>query len=127
MTIERAFLWLAEVLMFSAFFCFIAGFRARKSDRARHMRMGKLGATLVFIGLVAVEVLHRGLHWEFPIRSRTILHVHIAVSFAALVALTALAWTGMRGPKRLHVKLYLFFFPLFTASLVLSLAAFELW
>ena len=127
MTLELAFLWFAEVVMLAALGCFVRGFSVRKSDRALHMKMGKLGALLVFTGLIAVEVLLRGMGWHFPIRSRTMLHVHITVASFALLFLVALVVTGMKGPARVHVKLYLFFFPLYVATIVLSACAFRLW
>jgi len=132
MTIERAFLWFAEGVMLAAFACFVQGFRVRKTDRALHMRLGKLGALLVFAGLIAVEVLLRVFGWKFPIRDLefwgwSALAWHIAVATVALLLLIALVWTGIRGPRALHVKLYPFFFPLFAATIVLSFVAFELW
>ena len=127
MTIERAFLWFAEAVMLVALVCFVQGFRVRVSDRALHMRLGKIGAALVFAGLLAVEVMMRGVGWHFPIRSHPMLHVHIVVASFALAVLVALVWTGMKGPRRVHVKLWPFFFPLYVATVVLSLLAFDLW
>ena len=127
MSLEQGFLWVAEAVMFVALGCFVRAFQVRRSDRALHMRLGKLGALLVLGGLIAVEVLLRGLGWEFPIRSRTILNVHIAVASVALLVLIALVVTGMRGPARIHVKLYVWFFPLYVATVALSLFAFDLW
>lgn len=127
MTLELAFLWFAEVVMFTALGCFLEAFRVRRSDNRRHQRVAKFGALLVFAGLLAVEVLARGLGWEFPVRSATTLRVHIWVASVALLLLVLLVWTGMRGPKSLHVRLWVFFFPLYVATVVLSLFAFELW
>ena len=138
MGLERAFLWFAELVMLAALLCFVQGFRVRESDRALHMRLGKLGALLVFAGLVAVEVLQRGLHWQFPIRSPELLRVHILVASGALLVLVVLVATGLSlrggGPtvartrrRALHVKLYLLFFPLYVATIVLSFCAFRLW
>jgi len=127
MTIEFAFLWFAEAVMLTALVLFARGFSVRKSDRALHMKLGKLGALLVFVGLIAVEVVLRGLGWHFPIRSRTMLHVHITVASFALLFLVGLVVTGMKGPARLHVKLWLLFFPLYVATIVLSACAFRLW
>jgi hypothetical protein len=127
MSLERAFLWIAELVMLAALGCFIAGFRVRKTDLARHMRLGKLGAWLVFVGLVAVELVARVLRWTIPIRSPQMLTIHITVASVALLVLILLVWTGMRGPKSLHVRLYLFFFPLYVATIVLSFFAFSLW
>lgn len=127
MSIELGFLWLAEVLMFGALGLFIAAFRVRRSDPALHQRLGKLGALIVFVGLLAVELVARGLDWEFPVRSATLLKVHILVATAALLVLIVLVFTGIRGPRRLHVRLWPLFFPLFVATNVLSLFAFRLW
>lgn len=127
MTLEQGFLWVAEAVMFVALGCFVRGFQVRRSDRALHMKLGKLGALLVLFGLIAVEVVLRGMGWEFPIRSRTMLQIHIAVASVALLVLIALVVTGMRGPARLHVKLYAVFFPTYVATIALSLFAFELW
>jgi hypothetical protein len=127
MSIELGFLWLAEVLMFTALGLFIAAFRVRKTDQARHQRLGKVGALIVFTGLLAVELVARGLDWRFPVRSPEALRVHIWVATAALLVLIALVVTGMRGPRRLHVRLWPIFFPLFVATNVLSLFAFRLW
>jgi hypothetical protein len=91
------------------------------------MRLGKLGALLVFAGLIAVEFCVRVLRWNFPIRSRPLLHVHIAVASVALAVLIAIVVTGIKGPRRVHVKLFWLFFPLYTATIVLSAMAFELW
>lgn len=126
MSLELAFLWVAEAVMFAALGCFFLGFRARRTDLERHKRLGKLGALLVLAGLLAVELVARVLGWEFPVRSEAVLRVHIRVASVALAVLIALVWTGMRGPRRVHVKLYLFFFPLYVATLVLSLLAFDL-
>jgi hypothetical protein len=106
---------------------FVKGFAVRRSARALHMKLGKLGALLVFVGLIAVEVVLRGMGWKFPVRSTTLLHVHITVASFALLALIGLVVTGMRGPARVHVKLYAFFFPLYVATIVLSGFAFRLW
>jgi hypothetical protein len=127
MTIERAFLWFAEAVMLVALVLFLRGFAVRKSDRALHMKLGKSGALLVFVGLLAVEVLLRGMGWHFPIRSHTMLHAHITVASLALLFLIGLVVTGMKGPARVHVKLWLFFFPLYVATIVLSAFAFALW
>ena len=127
MSVELGFLWLAEVLMIGALGLFVRAFQVRRSDRALHQRLGKAGALLVFVGLLAVEVLARGLGWQFPIRSATMLHVHISVASLALLLLIALVWTGIRGPRALHVKLYLLFFPCYVATVVLSFLAFKLW
>ncbi len=132
MTREQAFLWVAEAVMLSALLCFVRGFQVRRSDRALHMKLGKTGALLVFAGLAAVEVMLRVAGWRFPVRPLTIqgcsaLHVHVAVASAALLLLIALVFTGIRGPRRVHVKLYLLFFPLYVATIALSLLAFELW
>jgi hypothetical protein len=127
MTIELAFLWFAELVMVAALALFVRGFAARRSDRALHMKLGKLGALLVCVGLIAVEVLLRGMGWKFPVRSTTMLHVHITVASFALLFLVGLVATGMKGPARVHVKLYLFFFPLYVATIVLSGFAFRLW
>ena len=126
MTREQAFLWAAEALMFVALVCFVGAFQVRESDRALHMKLGKLGALIVFAGLIAVEVLLRVAGWDFPVRSRTMLHVHIVVASVALVVLIALVWTGMKGPRAVHVKLWPLFFPLYVATVVLSLLAFDL-
>jgi hypothetical protein len=125
MGLELAFLWVAEAVMFAALGCFVLGFRARRTDLERHKRLGKLGALLVLAALLAVELVARVLRWEIPVRSEAILRVHIRVATVALAVLIALVWTGMRGPRRVHVKLYLFFFPLYVATLVLSLLAFD--
>ena len=127
MTLELGFLWLAEVLMFSALGCFVRAFQVRRSDPALHQRLGKAGALTVFVGLLAVEVLARGLGWQFPLRSPTVLRIHIWVATVALVVLIALVVTGMRGPRRVHVRLWPLFFPLYVATVVLSLFAFKLW
>jgi hypothetical protein len=127
MTIEQGFLWFAELLMLIALACFVQGFRVRKSDNALHQRLGKIGALLVIVGLAAVEVLLRGFGWKFPVRDATTLHVHIAVASGALLLLLALVVTGMKGPKKLHVKLYVLFFPLYFATVVTSVLAFRLW
>jgi hypothetical protein len=127
MTIEQGFLWFAELVMLVALGCFVQGFRVRKSDNALHQKLGKSGALLVIVGLVAVEVLLRGLGWRFPVRDTTTLRVHISVASGALLVLLALVFTGIKGPKRLHVKLYLLFFPLYLATVVTSVLAFRLW
>jgi len=127
MTLEQGFLWFAELLMLAALALFIQGFRVRRRDNALHQRLGKLGALMVIVGLVAVEVLMRGLHWDFPVRDRTLLHIHISVASAALALLLGLVVTGMKGPKSVHVKLYVLFFPLYAATVVTSLLAFRLW
>lgn len=127
MTIERAFLWFAEAVMLVALVLFVRGFTVRKSDRALHMKLGKTGALLVFVGLIAVEVLLRGMGWHFPVRSHAMLHAHITVASLALLFLIGLVVTGMKGPARVHVRLWLFFFPLYVATIVLSACAFELW
>jgi hypothetical protein len=127
MTIEQGFLWFAELVMLVALGCFVQGFRVRKTNNALHQKLGKSGALLVIVGLVAVEVLLRGLGWKFPVRDVKTLHVHIAVASGALAVLLALVFTGMRGPKKLHVKLYLLFFPLYLATVVTSVLAFRLW
>ncbi len=127
MTLELGFLWFAEAVMLAALGCFVQAFRVRRSDQPRHQRLGKTGALLVIVGLIAVEVLARGLGWHFPVRSALMLHIHIGVASAALAVLIALVVTGMRGPKALHVRLYLFFFPLYLATVVLSFFAFRLW
>lgn len=127
MTIERGFLWIAEAVMLAALILFVRGFSVRKSDRALHMKLGKLGALLVFVGLIAVEVVSRGMGWQFPIRSRTVLHAHITVASFALLFLVGLVVTGMKGPARIHVRLWLLFFPLYLATIVLSACAFRLW
>ena len=127
MTIEQGFLWFAELVMLVALGCFVQGFRVRRSDNARHQRLGKRGALLVIVGLSAVEVLLRGFGWKFPVRDATTLHVHISVASGALLVLLALVFTGMKGPKRLHVKLYVLFFPLYLATVVTSVLAFRLW
>jgi hypothetical protein len=127
MTIEQGFLWFAELVMLVALGCFVQGFRVRRSDNARHQRLGKTGALLVIVGLVAVEVLLRGMGWTFPVRDRTLLHVHIGVASVALTLLLALVFTGMKGPKRVHVKLYVLFFPAYVATVVTSVLAFRLW
>jgi hypothetical protein len=130
--VERAFLWVAEVVMLAAYGCFVRGFLVRRSDRALHMRLGKLGALLVFVGLVAVELVARVLHWRFPRRDVTLagcsaFTVHVSVASLALLVLVLLVWTGLKGPRALHVKLYALFFPLYTATIVLSFLAFQLW
>jgi len=127
MTIEQGFLWFAELVMLVALGCFVQGFRVRKSDNRLHQKLGKAGALLVIVGLVAVEVLLRGFGWNFPVRDVATLRIHIAVASGALVVLLALAYTGMKGPKRLHVKLYVLFFPLYLATVVTSVLAFRLW
>jgi hypothetical protein len=127
MTREQLVLWAAEAVMLLALGCFVRGFRVRRSDRALHMRLGKLGALLVLGGLVAIELLLRGCGWEFPIRSRRMLLAHVSVATGALLVLIALVATGLFGPRAVHVKLYLFFFPLYLSTLVLSLFAFRLW
>lgn len=127
MTLELGFLWFAEVVMFGALLLFARAFQVRRTNQPLHQRLGKWGACLVFAGLVAVEVVARGLGWSFPVRSQTTLHVHIAVASVALVTLIALVWTGMRGPRRVHVRLWPLFFPLYVATIVLSLFAFKLW
>jgi hypothetical protein len=127
MTRELAFLWLAELLMLVAFGVFVRAFQVRRSDRALHMRLGKLGALIVFVGLLAVELLARGLGWDFPIRSHRMLQIHIVVASVALVVLIALVVTGMKGPRALHVKLWPLFFPLYAATVALSWFAFDLW
>ena len=127
MTIEQGFLWFAELVMLAALGCFVQGFRVRKSDNPLHQKLGKLGALLVIVGLVAVEVFLRGLGWKFPVRDATTLRVHIAVASGALAVLLALVFTGMKGPKKLHVKLYVLFFPLYLATVVTSVLAFRLW
>jgi len=127
MTLELGFLWFAEAVMFGALLLFVRAFQVRRSDQPLHQRLGKWGASLVITGLVALEVVARGFGWKFPVRSPTVLHVHIAVATAALVTLIALVWTGMRGPRRVHVRLWPLFFPLYVATLVLSLFAFKLW
>ena len=60
-------------------------------------------------------------------RDATTLHVHITVASGALAVLLALVVTGMKGPKSVHVKLYLLFFPLYLATVVTSVLAFRLW
>jgi len=127
MTRELAFLWVAEILMLVALGCFVRAFQVRISNRALHMRLGKLGALIVFVGLLAVELLLRVAGWQFPIRSRTMLHVHIVVASVALAVLVALVWTGIKGPRALHVKLWPLFFPLYIGTVALSVVAFELW
>lgn len=127
MSLELAFLWTAEVLMIGALGLFVRAFQVRVSDRALHQRLGKLGALIVFLGLLAVEVLARGLGWEFPVRSAQLLRIHIWVASGALLLLIALVITGIRGPRALHVKLWPVFFPLYVATVVLSLLAFDLW
>lgn len=127
MTLELGFLWLAEVLMGAALGLFVRAFQVRRTNQPLHQRLGKLGALIVFVGLVAVEVLARGLGWEFPIRSATMLRIHIWVASFALAVLALLVWSGIRGVRRLHVRLYLLFFPLYVATVVLSLCAFRLW
>jgi len=127
MTIELAFLWVAEAVMLAAFACFVQAFRVRRTDRARHMRLGKRGALLVLIGLIAVEWFARVLDWEFPVRSPALLRAHIWVASVTTVVLIVLVATGMRGPRALHVRLFAFFFPLYAATIVLSLLAFRLW
>lgn len=127
MTLELGFLWFAEGVMLGALLLFARAFQVRCTNQPLHQRLGKWGAGLVFAGLVAVEVVARGLGWSFPVRSQTTLHVHIAVASVALVTLIALVWTGMRGPRRIHVRLWPLFFPLYVATIVLSLFAFKLW
>lgn len=132
MTREQAFLWLAEAVMVAALCVFVQGFRVRRSDRALHMKLGKIGALIVFAGLLAVEFMLRVVGWKFPIRDFPILgwqalHVHITVACVATLVLIALAVTGMRGPRSVHVKLYVLFFPSYVATIVLSWFAFELW
>ena len=127
MTIEQGFLWFAEAVMATALALFVQGFRVRRSDNALHQRLGKLGALLVIVGLVAVEVLMHGMHWSFPVRDRTLLHVHISVASVALALLLALVFTGMKGPRSVHVKLWVLFFPCYAATVVTSLLAFRLW
>ncbi len=127
MTLELAFLWFAELLMISALFVFVRAFQVRRRNLALHQRLGKTGALMVLVGLLAVELLARGLRWDFPVRSPELLRIHIWVASFALVSLIALVVTGMRGWKRIHVRLYLVFFPLYVATIVLSLLAFDLW
>jgi hypothetical protein len=127
MTREQTFLWVAELVMLVALGCFVRGFQVRRSDRALHMKLGKLGALLVVAGLVAVETMLRVVGWDFPIRSREMLHVHVAVASGALVVLLVLVVTGIRGPRSVHVRLWPIFFPLYVATIVFSLLAFDLW
>lgn len=125
--LERGFLWFAEAVMVTALVLFVQGFRVRRSDNPRHQRLNKLGTLLVVVGLIAVEVLLRGLGWHFPVRDAGVLRIHITVASGALAVLLLLAFTGMKGPKALHRKLYVLFFPLYLATIVTSLLAFELW
>jgi hypothetical protein len=127
MTLEQGFLCFAELLMLAALALFVKGFRVRRSDNALHQKLGKTGALMVFVGLVAVEVLMRVFGWHFPVRDQTLLAVHITVASLALALLIALAVTGMRGPRSVHVRLWIFFFPLYAATVVTSVLAFRLW
>lgn len=127
MTREQGVLWLAEGVMFFALFCFLRGFSLRRTALARHMWYGKLGAACVVAGLLVIEALMRGLGWEFPIRSPVMLRWHITVSVVAFLLLLLLVYTGVRRIRRIHVRLYLFFFPAYLGSLVLSFCAFRLW
>ena len=124
---ELVFMWAAELLMLLALAIFVRAFLVRKSDRDLHMRLGKLGATIVFVGLLLLEVLIRGFGWRFPVRSSRMLLIHVIVASGALVLLIALVITGLKGPRALHVKLWPMFFPLYTAAIVLSWVAFQLW
>lgn len=127
MTREQAFLWLAELLMFLAGFCFVRAFAVRRSDNAAHQKWGKAGAVVVVAALVVLEILMRGFGWAFPVRSAPMLHAHIAVASLSLLLIVALAVTGKMRIRSVHVRLYLLFFPSYVATLVLSFLAFELW
>lgn len=126
MSLELGFIWFAEVVMFTALYLFVRAFQVRRRDLALHQRLGKSGALLVFVGLLAVEVLARGLGWEFPIRSESMLRIHIWVATLALAVLILLVVSGMKRWRALHIRLYLLFFPLYVATIVLSLFAFDL-
>jgi hypothetical protein len=127
MTRELGFMWVAELLMLLALAIFLRAFIVRRSDRELHMRLGKLGATIVFVGLLVLEALIRGFGWSFPVRSSRMLTIHVIVASCALALLIGLVITGMKGPRAVHVKLWPFFLPLYTASIVLSWFAFALW
>ena len=127
MTIQTAFLWLAELLMVFALGCFLQAFRLRKIDLDRHRFWGKAGAYVVFAGLLAVELVTRVLVWEMPRRSDTAFSWHLITASGALVLLVLLLITGLRRIRTIHIRLYLFFLPLFTAAVILSFFAFRLW
>ena len=127
MTKEQWFLWLAESLMALALVCFVLGFRHRRSNLARHRRLGTWGAGIVFLALLVLEYLMRVRGWEFPVRSQHLLQWHIATASVALVTLVGLAITGFLRIRSVHVRLYVVFFPAYVATLVLSLFAFRLW
>jgi uncharacterized membrane protein len=127
MTIEIGFLWVAQLIMIGALVCFLRAFALRKIDLSRHMFWGKLGALLVLAGLLAVELAIRVLGWEFPQRSTTAFHLHLAAASGATVLLIAIVITGLRRQRNIHIRLYPFFLPLYTATIVLSWFAFQLW
>lgn len=127
MTPEIGFLWLAEIIMTVALGCFFAAFRVRKTDRARHMLLGKTGAYLVFAGLLALEFVVRVLGWHLPRRSEFLFHCHLVTASLSFALLLALLVTGVQRRRALHVYLYIPFLPLFTAAVVLSWFAFQLW
>ncbi len=125
--LELGFLWLAEVLMLAGYICFWMAFAVRKTDRARHMFLGKLGAAIVVAGLIAVEVVTRVLGWEFPVRSHEWLRWHIGVACVALLLLVTVVVTGITRQRSIHVRLYPVFLPTFGLTILLSLFAFRLW
>lgn len=127
MSIELGFLWFAELLMVGALVLFVRAYQVRRTNQALHQRLGKTGALVVFVGLLAVEVLARGFGWSFEKRSEFMFRIHVWVASVALVVLIALVWTGIRGPRRVHVRLWPLFFPLYVATVVLSFLAFKLW
>ncbi len=126
MTPAQGFLWVAEGLMFFALGCFVRGFRVRKTNLPLHMFLGKLGAFTVLSALLVLEVLMRGLDWEFPVRDHVFLRCHLTAASIALATLLLLLFTGITRRRRVHIRLYWVFFPSYALTLLFSLLAFDL-
>ena len=123
---ELSFLWLAELLFVVAYACFLRAFALRR-ETDRHRGWALVGAGLIVASLVVLEVVKRGLGWEFPIRSRAALRWHISCASFTLLLLVVQVWTGITRRRAIHVRLWPVFLGAFAATIVLSLVAFRLW
>ena len=123
---EVAFLWLAELLFIVALAMFMKAWSLRRTTR-EHRRWAITGAALVFVSLVVLEIVKRGLGWEFPIRSRTMLGWHIGSAATSLVLLLTQILTGIFRWRRVHRCSGPLFLLCFTSTVVLSFFAFRLW